>query len=57
MFIAETFRLTRRSKRQLNAQAGDYPVTGELRFQACDRSACYPPRAIPVKFVVSVVGK
>ena len=33
---------------------GEYPVTGELRFQACDRSACYPPRSIPVKFTVSV---
>ena len=33
---------------------GEYPVTGELHFQACDRSACYPPRSIPVKFTVSV---
>ena len=40
-----------------NAKAGEYPVTGELRFQACDRSACYPPRTTPVKFTVSVVGK
>jgi hypothetical protein len=24
------------------AEAGTYPVKGELRFQACDRSACYP---------------
>ena len=40
-----------------SARLGEYPVTGELRFQACDRSACYPPRAIPVKFVVTVVGK
>ncbi len=40
-----------------NTKAGEYPVTGELRFQACDRSACYPPRSIPVSFTVSVVGK
>jgi Thiol:disulfide interchange protein DsbD, N-terminal len=40
-----------------SAHAGNYPVTGELRFQACDRSACYPPRTIPVKFTVSVVGQ
>jgi len=39
------------------AQAGEYPVAGELRFQACDRSACYPPRTTPVKFTVSVVSK
>jgi hypothetical protein len=36
---------------------GDYPVSGELHFQACDRSACYPPRSIPVKFEVSVDGR
>jgi len=34
---------------------GVYPVKGELRFQACDHSACYPPRKIPVQFQVSVV--
>jgi hypothetical protein len=39
------------------AAPGNYPVTGELRFQACDRSACYPPRSTPVKFSVTVVGR
>ena len=39
-----------------NAVGGPYPVEGELRFQACDRSACYPPRSIPVKFNVTVSG-
>ena len=40
-----------------NAANGSYPVTGELRFLACDRSACYPPRSIPVKFEVIVVSR
>jgi hypothetical protein len=40
-----------------NAPAGSYPVKGELRFQACDHSACYPPRSIPVQFQVTVVKK
>jgi cytochrome c biogenesis DsbD-like protein len=40
-----------------NAAAGTYPVKGELRFQACDRSACYPPRRIPVQFEVTVTKK
>ena len=40
-----------------NAAAGSYPVKGELRFQACDHSACYPPRSIPVQFQVTVVKK
>jgi len=35
--------------------AGTYPVKGELRFQACDRSSCFPPRTIPVQFQVTVV--
>ena len=35
--------------------AGTYPVKGELRFQACDRSACYPPHSLPVQFQVTVV--
>jgi len=39
-------------KTPANVPAGTYPVTGELRFQACDHSACYPPRAIPVQFQV-----
>jgi hypothetical protein len=39
------------------ATVGEFPVSGTLRFQACDRSACYPPKSIPVKFQVSVVGK
>jgi len=44
-------------KAPASAAAGTYPVTGELRFQACDRSACYPPRSIPVRFQVTVVNK
>ncbi|HTV66860.1 MAG TPA: protein-disulfide reductase DsbD domain-containing protein [Bryocella sp.] len=38
-----------------NTAPGGYLVKGELRFQACDRSACYPPRTIPVQFQVTVV--
>jgi hypothetical protein len=44
-------------KAPANAAAGTYPVKGELRFQACDHSACYPPRSIPVQFQVTVVRK
>jgi Thiol:disulfide interchange protein DsbD, N-terminal len=44
-------------KAPASAAAGTYPVNGELRFQACDRSACYPPRSIPVQFQVTVVKK
>lgn len=44
-------------KAPASAAAGTYPVKGELRFQACDRSACYPPKSIPVQFQVTVVRK
>ena len=44
-------------KASQKALPGTYPVSGELRFQACDRSACYPPRTMPVKFEVSVVHR
>jgi hypothetical protein len=42
-------------KAPANLAAGTYPLKGELRFQACDHSACYPPRSIPVQFQVTVV--
>ena len=51
------FSITAVLKAPAKAANGNYPVTGQLRFQACDRSACYPPRSIPVKFEVSVVGR
>jgi hypothetical protein len=42
-------------KAPTDAAAGSYPVKGSLRFQACDHSACYPPRNLPVEFQVTVV--
>ena|SRR5271165_2146193 len=33
---------------------GKYAVRGELRFQACDNAACYPPKKMPVNFDVNV---
>jgi Disulphide bond corrector protein DsbC len=44
-------------KAPANAPPGTYPVTGTLRFQACDHSACYPPKSISVQFQVTVVKK
>jgi len=44
-------------KSPASAAPGTYPVKGELRFQACDHSACYPPRSIPVQFQVTIVRK
>ena len=48
------FSIDARLKVPANTPAGTYPVKGELHFQACDRSACYPPHSIPVQFQVIV---
>jgi hypothetical protein len=34
--------------------AGEYAVHGTLKYQACDNSACYPPKKLPVEFKVKV---
>ena len=34
---------------------GKYVMHGVLRYQACDNSACYPPKTVPVSFNVKVV--
>lgn len=31
------------------ASAGTYRVAGTLRYQACDRAACYPAKMLPVE--------
>lgn len=37
------------------APLGTYRVHGEMKFQACDDRACYPPGRVPVAFDVRVV--
>jgi len=32
-----------------------YEFHGNLRYQACDNAACYPPKTLPVRFEVKVV--
>lgn len=34
---------------------GQYEFHGNLRYQACDNAACYPPKNLPVRFEVKVV--
>jgi Disulphide bond corrector protein DsbC len=34
---------------------GDYEFHGQLKYQACDNAACFPPKQLPVRFVVKVV--
>lgn len=37
-----------------SALAGSYKVPGELRYQACNDRACFPPNKLPVEFEVTV---
>ena len=34
---------------------GKYAIHGELKYQACDNAACYPPKKLPVGFDVKVL--
>lgn len=33
---------------------GKYAFHGQLKYQACDNAACYPPKTLPVNFEVKV---
>jgi hypothetical protein len=33
---------------------GKYALHGQLKYQACDNAACYPPKKLPVDFEVKV---
>ncbi|MBI1739963.1 MAG: disulfide bond formation protein DsbC [Acidobacteriales bacterium] len=38
----------------LSVQSGKYMVRGNLKYQACDNAACYPPKQLPVSFQVRI---
>jgi hypothetical protein len=38
----------------IKAATGTYTVHGELKYQACDNNACYPPKKLPFTFNVKV---
>jgi hypothetical protein len=33
---------------------GKYVLRGNLKYQACDNAACYPPKQLPVEFEVKI---
>jgi hypothetical protein len=37
-----------------DAVAGSYSLKGELQYQACNNSSCFPPRSLPVEITVVV---
>jgi hypothetical protein len=36
-------------------QPGKYAIHGDLKYQACDNAACYPPKHLPVDFEVKIL--
>ena len=38
---------------RIAAPKGDTTLSGLLRYQACDNAACFPPRTLPVKIIVT----
>jgi len=37
-----------------SVQSGKYMIRGNLKYQACDNAACYPPKQLPVSFEVKI---
>ena len=37
-----------------SANSGSYTVHADLKYQACDNNACYPPKTVPLAFDVKV---
>jgi hypothetical protein len=42
-------------KARIVAAAGNHLVEAKLHFQACDKTACFPPKTIPV--AIDVIGR
>jgi hypothetical protein len=50
------FRITAQVSASRSATTGPYTVHCELKYQACNDKACFPPKTLPITFNV-VVGK
>lgn len=50
-----TFELAASVRPLASVLPGKYAFRGELKYQACDNAACYPPKKLPVQFEVKVV--
>lgn len=43
------FVVTARLKAPASAKTGQHTLAGKLRYQACTKTACFPPRSLPVQ--------
>ena len=48
------FRVTAQVSASRSATTGPYTVHGELKYQACNDKACFPPQTLPITFNVVV---
>ena len=49
-----TFEVTVMVRPLVSVLPGKYTMRGNLRYQACDNRACYPPKNLPVEYSVKV---
>ena len=49
------FEVTARLRPLSTVVPSAYTVRGQLKYQACDDRACYPPKQLPVEFEIKVV--
>jgi len=52
--VTVTFSKVRDGLRSLVSSEKTIPIEGELKYQACDKTICYPPTAVPVKWELKV---
>lgn len=48
------FTITAKASAARGTTTGPYTVHGELRYQACNDKVCFPPKTLPLTFVVQV---
>lgn len=51
--VLSTYQGEFRVRVQLVASKGEPVASGNLRYQACDNKACFPPKLLPVKIAIA----
>ena len=46
---------TRDAVRSLVSAQRTISITGELKYQACDKTVCYPPTSVPVRWELQIL--
>ncbi len=53
--VTVTFSKVRDGLRSLVSAEKTIPITGELKYQACDKTVCYPPTSVAVKWQLQLL--